>query len=183
MKPSDVCLKKQERRAKCVTRMEYTIYTDGSAFGMNDGDGATKNTPAGWGFVVIEGPTGLNHDDGEETHSAFGRVITDAGHPLYIGAEIGSNNTAELSAVYNALEWIKSSDATSVTIYSDSQYALNFTFGNWKPNTNKALIKTIRTFADEVRQTVSLSNAHIRAHSGFKWNEVADRLADQGARR
>jgi ribonuclease HI len=63
-----------------ATRMEYTIYTDGSAFGMNDGDGATKDTPAGWGFVVIEGPTGLNHDDGEEYFSNFGRVITDTGH-------------------------------------------------------------------------------------------------------
>ena len=44
--------------------MEYTIYTDGSAFGMNDGKGATKDTPAGWGFVVVEGPTGQNHDEG-----------------------------------------------------------------------------------------------------------------------
>ena len=116
--------------------MEYTIYTDGSAFGMNDGDGATEDTPAGWGFVVIQGPTGLNHDGGEEYHSAYGRVITNGGHPLYIGAEIGSNNTGELSAIYHALEWIKSSDATSVTIYSDSNYALNMVFGNWRPSTN-----------------------------------------------
>ena len=162
--------------------MEYTIYTDGSAFGMNDGDGATKTTPAGWGFVVIEGPTGLNHDDGEEYFSNFGRVITDAGHPLYIGAEIGSNNTAELSAVYNALEWIKSSDATSVTIYSDSQYALNMTFGDWRPSTNKKLINTIRNFALQVAKTVDIKNAHIRAHSGFEWNEYADGLASRGAR-
>ena len=163
--------------------MEYTIYTDGSAFGMNDGDGATKDTPAGWGFVVIEGPTGLNHDDGEEYFSNFGRVITDAGHPLYIGAEIGSNNTAELSAVYNALEWIKSSGATSVTVYSDSNYALNMAFGDWRASTNKQLISKIRSYAKETMKVVSITHAHIRAHSGFKWNEVADRLADQGARR
>jgi ribonuclease HI len=163
--------------------MEYTIYTDGSAHGHLDGDGATKDTPAGWGFVVIEGPTGLNHNDGEETHSAFGRVITDTGHPLYIGAEIGSNNTAELSAVYNALEWIKSSGATSVTVYSDSQYALNMAFGDWRASTNKQLISKIRSYAKETMKVVSITHAHIRAHSGFKWNEVADRLADQGARR
>lgn len=164
------------------TRMEYTIYTDGSAFGMNDGDGATKETPAGWGFVVIQGPTGLNHDDGEEYHSAYGRVITNGGHPLNIGAEIGSNNTGELSAIYHALEWIKSSDATRVTIYSDSNYALNMVFGNWRPSTNKKLIDTISGLALLVANTVDIKNAHIRAHSGFKWNEVADRLADRGAR-
>lgn len=163
--------------------MEYTIYTDGSAHGHLDGDGATKSTPAGWGFVVIQGPTGLNHDNGEEYHLDYGRVITDAGHPLYIGAEIGSNNTAELSAIYHALEWIKSSNAKSVAIYSDSNYALNMVFGNWTPNTNKKLIDTISKFAKEVQRNVSVSNAHIRAHSGFKWNEVADRLADRGARR
>ena len=162
--------------------MKYTIYTDGSAFGMNDGNGATKDTPAGWGFVVVQGPTGLNHDNGEEYHLDYGRVITDAGHPLYIGANIGSNNTGELSAIYHALQWIKSSGATSVDIYSDSNYALNMVFGNWRPSTNKKLINMISELALEVAKTVDISNAHIRAHSGFKWNEVADRLADRGAR-
>ena len=162
--------------------MRYTIYTDGSAFGMNDGDGATKDTPAGWGFVVIQGPTGLNHDDGEEYFSNSGRVITDTRHPLYIGAEIGSNNTAELSAIYNALEWIKSSDATAVTIYSDSNYALNMVFGDWRASTNKKLIATIRTCATETKKTVDIEHAHVKAHSEFKWNEEADRLANLGAR-
>lgn len=162
--------------------MEYTIYTDGSAFGMNDGDGATKDTPAGWGFVVIQGPTGLNHDDGEIYFSAYGRVYTDSGHPLWIGADIGSNNTGELSAVYYALEWALNNEASKVTIYSDSNYALNMTFGNWRPSTNKKMINIIRAFSTKVQKTLTVEYAHIRAHSGFKWNEVADRLADQGAR-
>ena len=162
--------------------MEYTIYTDGSAFGMNDGDGATKDTPAGWGFVVIQGPTGLNHDDGEIYFSAHGRVYTDSGHPLWIGADIGSNNTGELSAVYYALEWALNNEASKVTIYSDSNYALNMAFGNWRPGTNKEMIDTIRAFSAMVQKTLTVEHAHIRAHSGFKWNEVADRLADQGAR-
>ena len=161
--------------------MKYTIYTDGSAFGMNDGDGATKDTPAGWGFVVVEGPTGQNHDEGTVVTEQSGRVITDSNHPLWIGADIGSNNTGELSAIYYALEWAKE-NATKVTIYSDSNYALNMTFGNWKPSTNKGMIQVIRIVAAQVANIVTIEHSHIRAHSGFKWNEVADRLADQGAR-
>ena len=161
--------------------MEYTIYTDGSAFGMNDGDGATKDTPAGWGFVVVEGPTGQNHDEGTVVEEQSGRVITDSNHPLWIGADIGSNNTGELSAIYYALEWAKE-NATKVTIYSDSNYALNMTFGNWKPSTNKGMIQVIRIVAAQVANVVTIEHSHIRAHSGFKWNEVADRLADKGAR-
>lgn len=161
--------------------MEYTIYTDGSAFGMNDGKGATKDTPAGWGFVVVEGPTGQNHDEGTVVEEQSGRVITDSNHPLWIGADIGSNNTGELSAIYYALEWAKE-NATKVTIYSDSNYALNMTFGNWKPSTNKGMIQVIRIVAAQVANVVTIEHSHIRAHSGFKWNEVADRLADKGAR-
>ena len=161
--------------------MEYTIYTDGSAFGMNDGNGATKDTPAGWGFVVVEGPTGQNHDEGTVVAEQSGRVITDSNHPLWIGADIGSNNTGELSAIYYALEWAKE-NATKVTIYSDSNYALNMTFGNWRPSTNKRMIQVIRVVAAQVANVVTIEHSHIRAHSGFKWNEVADRLADKGAR-
>ena len=171
--------------------MKYTIYTDGSAFGMNDGDGATKDTPAGWGFVVIEGPTGINHDEGTVVTEQSGRVITDSNHPFWIGADIGSNNTGELSAIYWALEWalhhanVPASEYEGngiVTIYSDSNYALNMVFGNWKPSTNKKLIQEIRSFADYVSRVITIEHSHIRAHSGFKWNEVADRLADRGAR-
>lgn len=163
--------------------MEYTIYTDGSAFGMNDGKGATKDTPAGWGLVVVKGPngTGPNHDEGTVVEEQSGRVITDSNHPLWIGAEIGSNNTGELTAIYYALEWAKE-NATKVMIYSDSNYALNMTFGNWKPSTNKKLIQEIRSYADYVSRFITIEHSHIRAHSGFKWNEVADRLADKGAR-
>jgi len=181
--------------------MEYTIYTDGSAFGMNDGKGATKETPAGWGLVVVKGPngTGPNHDEGTVVEEQSGRVITDSNHPLWIGAEIGSNNTGELSAIYYALEWalhnnrLTTTEVTmtnksaskyegKVTIYSDSNYALNMVFGNWKPSTNKKLIQEIRSFADYVSRFITIEHSHIRAHSGFKWNEVADRLADKGAR-
>ena len=56
------------------------------------------------------------------------------------------------------------------------------TFGNWKPSTNKRMINQIRLHAARIANQIPIHHAHIRAHSGFKWNEVADELANQGAR-
>ena len=52
-------------------------------------------------------------------------MITDPRHPLWIGAEVGSNNTAELSAMYHALDYISTMSLEDVTIYTDSMYAMN----------------------------------------------------------
>jgi hypothetical protein len=53
-------------------------YTDGSGSSST----ATRHTPAGWGFLVVDGPI----------HS--GKVQTTHTSPQYIGAEIGATNTA-----------------------------------------------------------------------------------------
>ena len=51
-------------------------------------------TPAGWGFCyVLEGVW----------HDAYGPVPTDPTHRLFVGAQVGSNNTGELTAILEAL--------------------------------------------------------------------------------
>ena len=106
--------------------MEYTIYTDGSAFGMNDGKGATKDTPAGWGFVVVEGPTGQNHDEGTVV-AEQSTSITDSSQNMD-WRKSGSNNTGELSAIYYALSGLKKTQRRSP--FTDGTMHLNMTFGN-----------------------------------------------------
>ena len=159
--------------------MSINIYTDGSAMGNNN---VTKDTPAGWGIVVVEGDTG-DHQSGKMIRQFNGRVITDPKHPLYIGAEVGSNNTGELTAIYKALSWCLSNkliidDYGEVTIYSDSQYALNVVLGDWNASKNRKLVAQCKGLLTKVREAgTTVNSAHIKAHSWFLWNERADQLA------
>ena len=83
----------------------FHIYVDGSCLGNQNVD---SETPAGWGVVVITGSNDLGRGNGEIFHEFNGEVITDSDDSKFIGAEVGSNNTAELTAFAEALRWVLS---------------------------------------------------------------------------
>ena len=76
------------------------IYTDGSG-------GKTGKGSAGWGYVVMEG--------GEERATGWGAVSLDRGDKRWDGAEVGTNNTAEVTAVIRALAWAEGQAALTLT--------------------------------------------------------------------
>jgi hypothetical protein len=82
---------------------EISIYIDGSC---EENRNVTANTLAGWGFCVVIGDTGLGKGQGEITTERNGVVVTDSSIEGFIGAEVGSNNTAELSAMFHGLRWL-----------------------------------------------------------------------------
>ena len=92
---------------------EWTIYVDGSCVGNQNVD---ATTPASWGMVVVVGDSGLGKGSGELHFETAGPVVTDAASEGYIGAEVGSNNTAELSGFAAALRWllVEGGDAPAV---------------------------------------------------------------------
>ncbi len=71
---------------------EISIYIDGSC---EENRNVTAKTTAGWGFCVVIGDTGLGKGQGEITTESNGVVITNPSTKDLIGAEVGSNNTAE----------------------------------------------------------------------------------------
>jgi len=151
------------------------IYVDGSC---EENRNVTADTPAGWGFCVVSGDTGLGRGRGHIRHEVCGPVVTRSGSEGYLGAEIGSNNTAELSAIAQATRWLlESGEEQEVVIRSDSQYALNIASGEWRAKKNKALAKRTQELWNEVSSLRKLSGEHIRAHRGHRWNERADHLA------
>ena len=153
----------------------WSIYVDGACQENRD---VTAATPAGWGFVVIEGDAGLGRGHGGIVHEANGQVETSPGAPMYLGAEIGSNNTAELSAVAHALRWLLTVDDTRpAVIRADSLYAMNISAGTWRARANTALARTCQRLWAEVASQRPLSWKHVRAHRGHRWNERADHLA------
>ena len=154
---------------------EYSIYVDGSCLeNMN----VSKNTLAAWGMVVVKGDSQLGKGKGEIIFENSGLVITNPDSDEYFGAEVGSNNTGELSAIAHALRWLLINDGESVVeICTDSTYAGNVASSSWKAKANKKLAKSVQDLWEEVSLKQKLTWRHVRAHRGHKWNERADHLA------
>ena len=158
---------------------KWSIYVDGSCLGNQN---VTAETPAGWGVVVVIGDSKIGKGTGDIFAEFSGKVNTTKGSENYFGAEVGSNNTAELSAFIHALRWLLQHDEQGdVVIKADSQYAGNLACGAWKAKANKELVAAVRALWVEVEKSRNLSWEHVRAHRGHRWNERADHLALRAA--
>lgn len=164
--------------------MIYDIYTDGST----KRNGADSNV-GGYAFVVVDSYRGTLLDAYAQT-----------------GIENTTNNRMELMAILSALfmyqKRMRSSkdEGAIIRLFSDSIYALNSLFvwsmdwavHSWKTKTgtevkNKDLIKPFyekywgRYLKNQMAgRTDSWRNFqwhHIEGHHGYKWNEIADKLA------
>ena len=154
------------------------IYTDGSGPIRGSSDAS-----AGWGFTVVTGGDGDTDDRGVEVHSRCGPVITDASNAAYIGAQHATNNTAELTAVAQALKYVTADQSgRPVLIRYDSLYAGNIATGKWRARKNRDLAERIRTLWTKAHNHLRgrLTASHVYGHAGHKWNERADELARRG---
>lgn len=156
---SNVTIKKDKKRRK----LDYiTAYTDGSCV----------NKIGGWGFVLIE-----NH---KET-PVSGKV------PIYPT----TNQYAELYAIYSTILYVINNKdiKNGLTIYTDSIYSIgcltkwnkNWVKNGWVnskglPVVNKELIQSILNISTEL----TIKYYHVKAHNGDKYNEWADKLANNG---
>jgi len=158
-----------------------TLYVDGSCDGNQNVDASTA---AGWGVVVVLGDSGLGRGSGEIITEFSGPVSTSPDDDDFIGAEVGSNNTAELSGLFSALRWLLTEEQDDpVRIRLDSQYAGNIATGAWRAKANRELADRVQSVWDEVGSQRELSWDHVRAHRGHRWNERADHLAKRAMRR
>ncbi|MGC3980028.1 MAG: ribonuclease H family protein [Steroidobacteraceae bacterium] len=106
----------------------------------------------------------------------------------------GTNNTAELNALHEALRMAEAAikDGYGVEICSDSQYAINC-ISKWAPGWEKkgwtkkdGEIKNLEIIQDgyAIYQRIKdedLALTHVAAHVGTEGNELADRMAMYGA--
>ncbi|MDQ3301616.1 MAG: ribonuclease HI [Myxococcota bacterium] len=120
------------------------VWTDGACTG-NPG-------PAGLGVVII---------DGETT-----RELSE-----YLGH--GTNNIAELMAIYRGLEEVKER-TRPVIVYSDSSYSIGLLSQNWKAKANTELVMKIRALT---KQFPDLRFVKVAGHAGVELNERVDALA------
>ena len=102
--------------------------------------------------------------------------------------ENGTNNIAELNALYQALLIAKQSNSKNIiTIYSDSKYSIDcitkWAYG-WKNKgwskkggeiKNLELIKKTHELYERIKDLIQIK--HVKGHAGIEGNELADRMA------
>ena len=117
----------------------YISFTDGGG-GRDNKLPEGRRQGAGWGFTTLKGFTHHNEQ--------FGNVITDKTSPLYIGAEHYSNNTGEITAVYETLAFFEETaeENATLTIAYDSKYAAFSTIWLYEGKHNKQLIHNTKKY-------------------------------------
>ncbi len=139
------------------------VYTDGACRG-NPGKG-------GWGWIVPDGPSAGQH----------------AGKSGSGGDPQTTNQRMELKAVLEAVQTLDG----PLEIYSDSSYVTTcFRDGWWQGwvrrewrNSEKKLVAN-RDLWEPLIEQVQMRDINfewVKAHSGDKWNDVADLLATEAA--
>jgi ribonuclease HI len=153
-------LESKEKVAK-TTNNSVTIYCDG---------GCTPNPgEAGSGVAVYRD-----------------EILSELWYGLY--EEMGTNNTAELNALYQSLLLAKKEldNGNQVEIKCDSMYSINCikTWAiSWEKKgwtkkggeiKNLEIIKLSYSLYNSIKSSVKLT--HIKAHAGYEGNELADRM-------
>lgn len=81
-----------------------------------------------------------------------------------------TNNRMELTAILEGLKPLR--EPCSVTVYTDSQYAIGI-MGGWKRKANHDLLRELDALCAEH----SVTFQYLRGHAGHPLNERADELA------
>ena len=147
-----------------------SIYTDGS---FDPSSPLSHASPGGWGFCV----SAMN----DQWIDSYGMIILDSDNPAAIGITDISNNTAELQAVIEALDYIlRNPPEIAYVVYVDSQYTLDLIASLSRPSTHLALVLKLQSLSRKVKLRQPISFRKVAAHTGVLGNERADMLAARG---
>lgn len=126
---------------------EYIAYTDGGCQNLSTyGEGASA-------YIILKND----------------KIIKNASK----GFLNTTNNRMEMLAILSAVCSLP--DESSVTIYSDSDYAIKVLSGQWKAKTNHELINKYR----ERSKHLQIKFQWVKGHNGNHYNEVVDNLCTE----
>ncbi|CAE7490716.1 rnhA [Symbiodinium microadriaticum] len=158
----------------------WYLYLDGAC--PNNRNVRDVAHSAGWGVAVFEHSPAHGR---REAFRLFGPVEVHRSSAFFLGAEVCSNNTAELTAFGEALLWLRDEapgpkERPAVLCY-DSQYAKKAMTGENRAHANVDLVASVQRLWQEVSTRRRLQLSWIKGHAGDFGNELADKLANEGA--
>lgn len=125
-----------------------------------DGSYSKALETAGYGCVFI--------DKGTVVHTISQNIEVDPQENLW-------NVSAEIAGVLAAVEWAIDKELNAISIYYDYEGLKNWFDGSWKANK-----QTTRSYVEAMRinaQNIKVNFFKVKAHSGDRFNEMADELA------
>ena len=160
---SEIARDRRARAEELLRGGAVEVYTDGSG----------QNGAAGWGWVAV--------DAGEEVRARRGPVVVEAEGVGWRGAERATNNTGELTAALEAIEWAVGKGLRQVVVRYDSEYAAHMICGDWTAKVNRQLVEQGRRALSRAKGAgCEVGWKHVKGHSGDRWNDRADALAGAG---
>ncbi|XP_007055710.1 ribonuclease H1 isoform X2 [Chelonia mydas] len=145
------------------------------------------------GDSVVVYTDGCCSSNGRRKARAGVGVYWGPGHPLNTSDRLPgrqTNQRAEIHAACKAIEQAKSQNIKKLVIYTDSKFTINgitswvdnWKSNGWRTSTGKDVInKEDFERLDELSEGMEIQWMHVPGHAGFIGNEVADRLAREGA--
>ena len=148
--------------------------------GLSYTDGGTRVVDgeilAGWG-VISRSPRG-------RIFVLFGPVITTEAHLAFSGARAHSNNTAETTAMIEALSFLGPHGTVTYDelsrIYYDSMHAACICLGTVQARTQVQLALACQQSLIHAQRRLRLTMQHVIGHSGHLGNQCADHAAALG---
>ncbi|CAE7513563.1 rnhA, partial [Symbiodinium pilosum] len=173
-----------DRAGQVPVQAPGAMVTPGVRHLYTDGSGGPDNR-AGWAVVVFDAPP---NRPAEADYTLFGPVVLDEWDPVFLGAEVGTNNTGELTAIGEACVWLwenreertQDGQVVPAVIHYDSEYARDLAVRAAAPRSNQRLAESVASWVEKVRSVRPLEFRHVKGHSGDVGNDAADKFANRG---
>jgi ribonuclease HI len=87
------------------------------------------------------------------------------------------NVSGELKGAMKAMEWAIENEIRTLYLHYDYTGIERWAKGDWK--TNKDGTKAYKAYFDSIKDKIKVEFIKVKAHSGNKYNEEADKLAKE----